>query len=64
MQKKNTGECTYGVGIEAGMYKVEEVDTKYMDSSICAIYDGKKYYIGTGPSFEYPRRSCEQGFKG
>lgn len=36
------------------MYEVEEVETKFMDASICAIYDGKKYYIGFSPSFEYP----------
>ncbi len=37
------------------MYSVPEVDTKYMDASICAIYDGKTYYIGFSPSFEYPQ---------
>jgi non-canonical (house-cleaning) NTP pyrophosphatase len=36
------------------MYSVPEVDTKYMDASICVIYDGKNYYIGFSPSFEYP----------
>ena len=37
------------------MYEVPEVDTKYMDASICAIYDGNKFYIGFSPSFEYPQ---------
>ena len=55
MQKKEHGTCSFGVGIEAGMYQVSEVDTKYMDASICAIYDGEKYYIGFSPSFEYPQ---------
>jgi len=49
------GTCSYGVGIEAGMYPVPEVDTKFMDASICAIYDGNTYYIGFSPSFEYPK---------
>ena len=38
-----------------GMFEVTEVETKYMDSSICAIYDGEKFYIGFSPSFEYPQ---------
>ena len=37
------------------MFEVTEVETKYMDSSICAIYDGEKFYIGFSPSFEYPQ---------
>ena len=52
MQKKEHGTCSFGVGIEAGMFSVPEVETKYMDSSICAIYDGERYYIGFSPSFE------------
>ena len=54
-QKKEHGTCSFGVGIEAGMFSVPEVETKYMDSSICAIYDGERYYIGFSPSFEYPQ---------
>lgn len=37
------------------MYSVPEVETKYMDASICAIYDGEKYFVGFSPSFEYPQ---------
>ena len=61
--KKSENKCSYGVGIEAGMYPVPEVDTKFMDASICAIYDGKNYYVGFSPSFEYPRKSCKQSFR-
>ena len=50
MQKKEHGTCSFGVGIEAGMFSVPEVETKYMDSSICAIYDGERYYVGFSPS--------------
>lgn len=56
--------CDFGVGIEAGMYKVEAVDTGYMDSSICAIYDGNNYYIGFSPSFEYPKAAVDRVLKG
>jgi inosine/xanthosine triphosphatase len=61
---KERGECAFGVGIEAGMYPVDEVDTKYMDSSICSIYDGEKYYIGFSPSFEYPQKVVDRVLKG
>lgn len=64
MLKKRGGTCTYGVGIEAGMYPVEEVETKFMDASICAIYDGNTYYIGFSPSFEYPQTAVDRVLKG
>ena len=60
MLRKEHGTCNFGVGIEAGMYPVKEVETGYMDASICAIYDGKDYYIGFSPSFEYPKTVVER----
>lgn len=48
------GLCDYGVGIEAGLFPVQGVDTGYLDTSICAIYDGSRYAIGGSPLFEYP----------
>lgn len=64
MQRRDAGTCDFGVGIEAGMYPVAEVDTKYMDSSICAIYDGERYYIGFSPSFEYPQTVVDRTLQG
>lgn len=64
MRRKEHGTCSFGVGIEAGMYEVAEVETKYMDASICAIYDGNKYYIGFSPSFEYPEQVIERVLNG
>lgn len=64
MQRREIGTCSFGVGIEAGMFPVSEVETKYMDSSICAIYDGEKYYIGFSPSFEYPNTVVNRVLKG
>ena len=46
------------------MYQVPEVETGYMDASICAIYDGNNYYIGFSPSFEYPKTVVERVLKG
>jgi len=48
------GRCSYGVGIEAGLFPVPGVETGYLDTSICAIYDGSRYAIGGSPLFEYP----------
>lgn len=64
MQRSDAGTCSFGVGIEAGMYPVAEVETKYMDASICAIYDGEKYYIGFSPSFEYPQNAVDRVLQG
>ena len=64
MHRKETGTCSFGVGIEAGMYPVEEVDTKFMDASICSIYDGENYYIGFSPSFEYPQKVVDRVLQG
>ena len=64
MQRRDVGTCNFGVGIEAGMYPVPEVETKYMDASICAIYDGEKYYIGFSPSFEYPQAVVNRVLQG
>lgn len=59
-QRRLHGTCSFGVGIEAGMYPVEQVETKFMDTSICAIYDGNTYYIGFSPSFEYPQQAVDR----
>lgn len=48
------GACDYGVGVEAGLFPVRAAASGYLDTSICAIYDGKQYAIGGSPLFEYP----------
>jgi len=52
--KETYGDCAFGVGIEAGLFPVDGVATGYLDTSICAIYDGSIFYIGGSPLFEYP----------
>lgn len=64
MLRRDAGTCDFGVGIEAGMYPVSEVETEYMDASICAIYDGKRFYIGFSPSFEYPQNAVDRVLQG
>ena len=58
------GSCGFGIGIEAGMYPVSEVETKFMDASICAIFDGKTYTVGFSPSFEYPKKVVKRVLEG
>lgn len=64
MPRRDAGTCSFGVGIEAGMYPVSEVETEYLDASICAIYDGKRFYIGFSPSFEYPQNAVDRVLQG
>ena len=51
-------------GIESGMYEVLEADSGYMDHCICAIYNGEKYFLGFGPSFEYPESAVKRTLNG
>lgn len=46
--------CAYSVGIEDGMAPVPETQSGYMNFCCCAIYDGRRVYLGLGPAFEYP----------
>lgn len=47
--------CDYSVGIEAGLMKVPNTKTEYMNATMCAIYDGEKYHLGMASAFEYPK---------
>lgn len=48
------GDCTYSVGIEDGISRVPETASGYMNFCCCAVYDGRRIYLGLGPAFEYP----------
>ena len=58
------GKCSYAVGIESGLYPVNELKTGYMLNSVCSIYDGEEYYIGFSPSFECPQEAIDRVLKG
>ncbi|KCZ70633.1 hypothetical protein ANME2D_02654 [Candidatus Methanoperedens nitroreducens] len=47
-------DCKYSVGIEDGIAPVPKTHSGYMNFCCCAIYDGKRTYMGLGPAFEYP----------
>jgi len=61
--------CQYAVGLESGLIPLsldlfcncergEEVK-RYMEHTVCAIYDGKGFSLGFSPSYEVPQRIVE-----
>ncbi len=48
-------DCEYSFGLEGGLIEVPESKSGYMETSACAIYDGKNIYLGLSPAFEYPK---------
>jgi inosine/xanthosine triphosphatase len=52
-------ECDYSVGLESGLMKVPETKTGFMDTTACAIYDGKNFHLGLSSCFEYPPKVLE-----
>ncbi|NJD76843.1 MAG: DUF84 family protein [Candidatus Methanoperedens sp.] len=53
-------DCDYSVGIEDGISAVTGTRSGYMNFCCCAIYDGRKIYLGLGPAFEYPPGCTER----
>ncbi len=48
------GDCEYSIGLEGGLMDVPYTLSGKMEVAVCAIYDGKAFYIGVGPAFEWP----------
>lgn len=46
------------------MFPVKELQTGYMNTSVCAIYNGKEYSIGLGPSYEAPEVVTKRALDG
>jgi inosine/xanthosine triphosphatase len=61
--RKAFKDCDYSVGIEAGLMKVPNTKTDYMNATVCAIYDGKGYHLGMASAFEYPPEVTKLVFK-
>lgn len=57
-------DCEFSVGLEAGIFPFPGVKTGYVDTSIAVIYDGKDFFIGTSPCFEYPESVIKEVMKG
>ena len=54
--RKAFTECDYSFGIEGGLMEVPYAKTGFMETGACAIYDGKKFYLGLAPAFEWPKK--------
>ncbi len=47
--------CDFAVGLESGIFKVPHTKSEYMDTTACAIFDGKSFHLGLSSCFEYPK---------
>lgn len=52
-------DCDLSFGIESGLMEVPGTKTGYMNTSICAIYDGKEFHLGMSPGVEFPKKVIE-----
>lgn len=57
--KKAFINCDYSFGLEGGLIEVPFTKTGYMETGVCAIYDGKNFHLGLAPSFEWPKEVTE-----
>jgi inosine/xanthosine triphosphatase len=48
-----------GVGVEDGLMEFPGTLTGFMNITICAFYDGGRYYLGMSAGFEYPPQAIE-----
>jgi len=56
-------KCDFSVGIEAGIFKVKGSRTGWMDTAAVSIFDGKEFYLGFTPIFEYPKEILERALE-
>ena len=55
-------ECSYGVGVEAGIF---HIDKYYFDIQVTCIMDSDKYYsYGFSPAYPVPKKFVESLLKG
>jgi inosine/xanthosine triphosphatase len=48
----NYGGADFGVGIESGVY---EIDETMFQTTFCSFYNGDRHILGQGPSFVHPK---------
>ncbi|MBJ7449947.1 MAG: DUF84 family protein [Parachlamydiales bacterium] len=46
--------CTFGIGIESGLFPCHSVRSEYLHTCAGCVFDGKNYYLGLSTSFEVP----------
>jgi len=57
--KNSFDDCDFSVGLESGIMPVPYTKTGYMDTTACAIFDGKNFHLGLSSCFEYPPKVLE-----
>jgi len=62
--KKAFINCDYSFGLEGGLLEVPFTKTGYMETNVCAIYDGENYHLGLAPAFEWPKKVTESILSG
>ncbi len=53
------GGCKYSFGLESGIMPAPDTKSGYLETTVCAIYDGKNYHLGLSPSFEWPKKMID-----
>lgn len=53
--KEGLQDCDYSFGLESGMMEVIGSRSGYMETAVCAVYDGTNIYLGFSPTFEWPK---------
>ena len=61
--KNSFVNCDYSIGLESGLMEVAQTKTGYMDTTACAIYDGKNFHLGLSSCFEYPPKVLKYMFE-
>lgn len=61
--RESGGEFSLGIGLESGIFLVPHTKSEYMDTTACAIYDGKEFHLGMSSCFEYPPKMIEKVLK-
>jgi len=56
-------DCDLSFGLESGLMPVPHTKTGFMDTTACAIYDGKDFHLGLSSCFEYPPKVLEYMLK-
>lgn len=61
--KKSFIDCEFSVGIESGLIEFP-FNSGFAESTIAVIFDGKNYFFGSSPLFEYPEKAVALLIKG
>jgi inosine/xanthosine triphosphatase len=56
------GQVMLGIGVESGFIDVAPATYTSYNFDVCALFNGRCYYLGISPGFEYPRRLVQNIF--